>query len=296
MQVEHGHDAERQVGAAPIRVRALSKRYRRGFLRPWRTVLDRVDLDLGPAEIVALVGPNGSGKSTLLRILAGVEPFDGGEVRVFGAPPSARAARARVGALGDVESLPDDLRAGETLELFGAIAGLRGPDLREEVAATLARVGLADEARTTVGRFSLGMRRRLGMALATLGRPDLVLLDEPSAGLDATGHLVLRELVGAVRERGATVLFASHQLDDLTAFADRIVVVVAGEVLASGTPDELVDRTGSGRLELDGIDGERLRAAARSLADAHEGAVSAGPGRDALRRLFEAYSAGRADR
>lgn len=269
-----------------VEVRSLVKRYRRGLFRPWRPVLNGVDLTVRAGETVALVGPNGSGKSTLLRILAGIEGFDGGEARVLGSRPDSPPALAGVGTMGDVEALPSELRAGEALQLFGSIAGMKGARLEESVDAALERVGLTAESKTNLGRFSLGMKRRFGLAAATFTEPRLLLLDEPSAGLDAPGHIVLTDLVRAAKARGAAVLFASHQLDDLSSFADRIAVLVDGSLVASGRPEELVDRTGSGRLELDAVSGRSLHAIAEQAR--RDGALveATGPGRAALRRIF----------
>ncbi len=283
MQVER-HEARAETAAVDIR--GLVKRYRRGFLRPLRAVLDGVDLRVEAGEAVALVGPNGSGKSTLLRILAGIEAFDGGQVQVFGGPPAGRAARSAVGEMGPVESLPPELRAGEALELLGGIAGLPAGELRRASEQALERVGLGKEGRTTLGRFSLGMKRRFSLAAATFTDPALLLLDEPSAGLDAPGHAVLTELVHDACARGAAVLFASHQLDDLAAFADRIVVLVDGRVIASGTPLDLVDQTQSGRLELDGINANGLAKLSELAGKAAIQVTGKGPGRAALARLF----------
>ncbi|MFT5290944.1 MAG: ABC-2 type transport system ATP-binding protein [Planctomycetota bacterium] len=283
MQVDRQDDG---AETAAVEVRDLVKRYRRGFLRPLRAVLDGVDLRVEAGETVALVGPNGSGKSTLLRILSGIEDYDGGKVQIFGGPPAGRAARAAVGEMGPVESLPPELRAGEALELLGGIAGLTPSELRSASSQALERVGLGKEGRTTLGRFSLGMKRRFSLAAATFTTPALLLLDEPSAGLDAPGHAVLTELVRDACARGAAVLFASHQLDDLAAFADRIVVLVDGQVIASGTPLDLVSQTQSGRLELDGIDADGLARLSELAKESSFQVTGRGPGRAALARLF----------
>ena len=286
MGLDTGAAAAARGAEVVLRTAELVKCYRRGFGRPRRAVLKGVQLSLRAGETVALVGPNGSGKSTLLRILAGQEAWDGGRVEVFGQSPSSATARARTGCMGETQGLPSELTGAELLQLFGAIAGKRSGALEELVAETLARVGLGDEGRTRIGRYSLGMKRRLALAAATFTHPSLLLLDEPSAGLDAPGHDVLAELVRAAREEGAAILFSSHQLDDLASLATRIVVLVDGCLIADDTPAGLVERTRSGRLELDGVDTELLENIAQQARDGGARVLGTGPGGEALSRLY----------
>lgn len=217
-----------------LEVRSLVKRYRTGWLARARSVLAGVDLALAPGDSFGLVGPNGSGKSTLLRILAGIELPDRGTIRVHGLDGNARAARRRLGYVPDGCPFPAELGARTVLELLGALYGLGRAARRAASEAWLERVGLAAEARTPLARFSLGMKRRFALAQALLHEPDVLLLDEPTAGLDAPGYGVLEALLAEARARGATLLMATHALDELEAHCTRAGVLVGGRLAYEG--------------------------------------------------------------
>jgi ABC-2 type transport system ATP-binding protein len=227
-----------------LEVRGLARRYRVGWLGRTRTALTGLELVLAPGESLGLVGPNGSGKSTLLRILAGIEQPSAGTVRVFGGTLSERSTRRRIGYLPDGFPFPDELGPRAVLELLGSLHGLARAERRRATDELLARVGLSAEARTPLGRFSLGMKRRFGLCQALLHRPDLLLLDEPTAGLDAQGYVVLDELLREARARGATLVLASHVALELEAHCARTVVLVSGRLAASGSTAELLGERG----------------------------------------------------
>ena len=224
--------------APALEVHALAKRYRAG----WRTrvALAGIELALAPGESVGLVGPNGSGKSTLLRILAGIEPPTAGSARIFGAPLGSRAARRRTGYLPDGFPFPAELSAHAVLDVLGGLYGLERSARARAAAALLERVGLAHEARTALRAFSLGMKRRFALCTALLHGPDLLLFDEPTAGLDAAGHVVLDELQREARARGATLLVASPVPLELAEHCTRACVLVEGRLRASGSATELL--------------------------------------------------------
>jgi len=228
------------MGPPALEVRALAKRYRTGWLGGARDVLRGVELVLAPGEAVGLVGPNGSGKSTLLRILAGVERASEGSVRIFGEDVGARAARARIGYVPDGFPFPLELGPRALLELLGSLHGEPRLERRRAASALLERVGLAREGRTPLSRFSLGMQRRFALCQALAFRPDLLLLDEPTAGLDAPGYVVLDELLREARARGATLLIATHVLTDLQDLCERAEVLVEGRIARSGATIELL--------------------------------------------------------
>jgi len=228
------------MGFLALEVRALAKRYRTGWLVGARWVLREVELALAPGEGLGLVGPNGSGKSTCLRILAGVERASRGTVRIFGEAVSTRAARARVGYVPDGFPFPLELGPRAVLDLLGSLHGKPRRERRSAAEALLERVGLAREARTPLARFSLGMQRRFALCQALAFRPDLLLLDEPTAGLDAPGYVVLDELLGEARARGATLVLATHVVTDLQDLCERAVVLVDGRMARSGAAAELL--------------------------------------------------------
>jgi ABC-2 type transport system ATP-binding protein len=213
-----------------IAVEDLVKRY------GTRTVVECLSLAVHPGEIVALLGPNGAGKTTTVEIIEGYRRNDGGRVQVLGdeAARGRRELRARVGLM--LQSGGFDLRARprETLEQYAAFhLDPRNPD------ELLGLLGLADVARTPYRRLSGGERQRLGLAVALVGRPDVLILDEPTAGMDPEARATVRSLVTELRAGGAAILLTSHELPDVERLADRIIVLVNGRIAASGTPSDL---------------------------------------------------------
>ena len=232
-----------------LEARGLVLRYPQGLLRRPLEVLRGLDLEVRPGTRLALCGPNGSGKSTLLSLAAGVRRPSAGSLRVFGQPPRERPLLARLGYLPDRPALPEELDLASLLSLVAGLRGFGGRERREAVARALERVGLAEAARRPFGKLSLGMRRRFGLAEAFLGEPDLLLLDEPTFGLDAPGFLVLDELLDEAVARGATVILASHVLSDLTERCDEVAVLLDGRLAARGAASELFTDAG-GLVEL----------------------------------------------
>jgi ABC-type multidrug transport system ATPase subunit len=255
-----------------------------GFRR--KEVLHGIDLCLPRGAVLGLVGPNGSGKSTLLRIVAGVDRASAGRVGVLGGSPHESAVRARLAYLPEDSPFPGELSARSALDLLGALAGLKRDVVRARGARLLARVGLEAAARQPLRSYSRGMLRRFGLAQAFLSEPELVLLDEPTAGLDAQGFGVLEELALEARARGATIVLASHLLSDVHDHCDRLAVLVDGRVAGAGTPGELLGLEGRRVLEVDGLDDEGLARLGAWLAEAGGALVSAKPGGRSLLELY----------
>ncbi len=227
---------------------AVAKSYPRllGFART--PVLRGVDLVVLRGATLGLAGPNGSGKSTLLRLLAGVERPDSGMVQVLGRSPQAAARADLVGWLSDDTAFPREMSIRGALRLAGSLHGLRGSALVSRADALLERVGLAAHARQTLGRASRGMLRRFGLAQAWIHAPELVLLDEPTAGLDAEGFVVLAGFLDEARAAGTTVILASHVASDLAERCDELAVLLDGRVAARGAPARVL--AGGGLLDL----------------------------------------------
>jgi len=224
------------------------------------TALDRLTVELPPAGVIGLFGPNGSGKSTLIRILLGLIRPTGGDASVLGS--SVRAAQqyaSRVGALVESPAFIPGLSARANLV---SLARLRRLSL-DRVDAVIRQVGLAGRDREPVRRFSLGMKQRLGIAAALLSNPELLILDEPTNGLDPAGIVEIRELLRDLGRNGRTVIVSSHQLSEIEAVCDHLVVIRFGELIFSGPMTEIMKRT---REHIDIAaeqpeDNERLRAA-----------------------------------
>ncbi|MGE5926526.1 MAG: ABC transporter ATP-binding protein [Gemmatimonadota bacterium] len=240
----------------------------RGFTKDFGTVraVDGIDLDVAPGETVALIGPNGSGKTTTLKALVGLVRPTTGVVTIGGADAttSGPAARARLGYLPQRLTFPEGATAREVVHYFARLRQLE--DVRE--VALLGRVGLAAAATREVDGFSGGMRQRLGLALALLGDPAALVLDEPSAALDPSGALMVRDILADIRRAGTTILLSSHDLGEVAALADRIAVFVAGRIVAAGPLAALEAECGCRGIEQvyralsSGLRAERVRSAA----------------------------------
>jgi ABC-type multidrug transport system ATPase subunit len=204
------------------------------------TAVESLDLALEEGETVALIGPNGSGKTTTLKAALGLIRPTSGRVLVEGrdAARDGRDARSRIGYLPQRLTFPDGMTAREVLRFYAKLRGV-DPELR-----LLDRVGLLEVADRDVNGFSGGMRQRLGIAVALLGAPSVLVLDEPTASLDPSGALAVRDMVHAIRADGTAVLLSSHDLAEVAALADRIGVFVGGRLGALGTPADLARSLG----------------------------------------------------
>ena len=216
--------------APVVSVRGLVKRY--GAV----TAVDGLDLELAPASVLALLGPNGAGKTTTVEVCTGFAAADAGEVRVLGVDPAGApdALRARIGVMPQGGGAYPGVRAGEMLALVAACAAHPlDPDWLIDV------LGLGGCARTPYKRLSGGQQQRLALACAIVGRPELVFLDEPTAGLDPQGRRLVWELVDALRRDGVAVLLTTHLMEEAEALADHVVIVDHGRVVAEGSPAAL---------------------------------------------------------
>jgi ABC-2 type transport system ATP-binding protein len=222
----------------------LRKRYGR------QTAVDGVSFTVRRGEVLGLLGPNGAGKTSVIKILLGLVRPDAGEVLLLGRPARDPRARARVGYLPELFRYQPWLTAAEVLALHIRLAGVAVP--AEERRECLALVGLADRAGDRVGGFSKGMQQRLGLAVALVARPDLVVLDEPTSALDPIGRADVRDLLLALKGRQVAVLLNSHLIGEVERVCDRVVILDKGRVAAAGTLPELLGQREL-RLRLDGV-------------------------------------------
>jgi ABC-2 type transport system ATP-binding protein len=217
--------------AAALAVRCLAKRY--GPIEALRGV----DLEVADGELVGLLGPNGAGKSTLTKIACGLVRPSTGRVEVGGAPAGSLDARRRLGYLAELFRFPGWTSADELLLLHQRLAG--SPGGKAERTELLELVGLMDARTRRVEAMSKGMQQRLGIAQALVGSPRVLLLDEPTSALDPVGRRVVRTLLEELRRRGVSVLLNSHLLSEVELVCDRVVILLAGRVVAAGSPSEL---------------------------------------------------------
>jgi ABC-2 type transport system ATP-binding protein len=206
-----------------------------------RVAVGSVDLDVAPGELFGLLGPNGAGKTTTIGIACGVITPSRGRVEIAGTDlaRAPRAAKARLGYVPQELALYGELTALQNLRYFGALYGLARATLAERIAWALELVGLADRARDRVAHFSGGMQRRLNLAAGLLHRPALLVLDEPTAGVDPQSRARLLDTIRALRASGTAVLYTSHLLDEVEALCDRVAILDRGSIVAIGTPHEL---------------------------------------------------------
>ena len=233
----------------------LRKRYGR------RTAVDDVSFSVARGEVLGLLGPNGAGKTSVIKMLLGLVRPDAGEVLLLGRRASDPRSRSAVGYLPELFRYQPWLTAAEVLALHVRLARVDvGAAEQQEC---LALVGLADRADDRVGGFSKGMQQRLGLGVALVARPELVVLDEPTSALDPIGRVDVRDLVLSLKSRGVAVLLNSHLIGEVERVCDRVVILDQGRVAASGTLAELLGQR-EVRLRLGGVDGrteDRLRAA-----------------------------------
>ncbi len=218
-----------------LQISHLSKRFGQ------RQALSDLSLSLLPGEIYGLLGPNGAGKTTALNMLCGLIKPDSGEILIQGQPVS-EATKRMVGVMPQQNLLYQSLTCAETLSFLARIYGLNKQDMQKQVQSCLSAVNLADRANSVVGDLSGGMQRRLSLAAAIIHRPKLVVLDEPSTGLDIEARYEVWELIRSLKQQGVTVLLTTHLLDEVERLCDRIGIIKQGKLLAEGTLEVLRSR------------------------------------------------------
>jgi len=241
-----GHTRPAGNGEVVAAVRGLTKIFKDFWGRPKARAVDNVSFEIRRGEVFGLLGPNGSGKSTTVKLLLGLLHPTKGHIEVFGHSPRHVATKARIGYLPEESYLYRYLDSAETLHFFGNLFHLSPRERRSRTEQLLEMVGLNQVRSRTVGEFSKGMQRRIGLAQALINDPDLVILDEPTSGLDPIGCREVKDLILALAQRGKTVILSSHLLADVEDVCDRVVVYYGGRVQAMGplgellaTPDQL---------------------------------------------------------
>ena len=212
-------------------------------MRGNRPVLEDLDLVIGEG-VTGLLGPSGCGKSTLMRCLVGVQQVAGGTIEVLGQPAGSQPLRDRVGYVTQAASVYDDLTVAENLRFFARVLGLG----REDVDRVIASVDLEQYADDVVARLSGGQRSRVSLAVALLGRPELLVLDEPTVGLDPVLREDLWALFHGLADAGVAVLVSSHVMDEAER-CDRLLLMREGRIIADGTPAEIKERAGADDVE-----------------------------------------------
>ena len=243
MEISETASAATQESASQddiVVVRSLEKIFCDFWGRPKAKAINEVNFEVRRGEVFGLLGPNGSGKSTTIKILLGLLNPTRGAVRIFGRSPRDVKTKERIGYLPEESYLYRFLDSEETLDFFGGLFALDKEEKKRRSEQLLEMVGLKGVQMRTVGEFSKGMQRRIGLAQALINDPDLVILDEPTAGLDPIGCREIKDLILNLKARGKTVILSSHLLSDVEDVCDRAVIYYGGKVQQYGTLEELL--------------------------------------------------------
>ncbi len=253
----------------------------------FRAVHD-LSLTVHSGEVYGLIGPNGSGKSTTMKVILGLLRATEGQTSIFGVPSTEVGSRRSVGFLPENPYFYKHLTGRETLCFYGSLCGLRGRKLNERADEMLALTGLEDAAARRVGGYSKGMLQRLGLAQALIHEPRLLVLDEPTAGVDPTGSRVIRDLIIGFRARGITVLVTSHLLEQMQEVCDRVGIMARGRMVREGRLEDLVAVENQTELVLENATPELLAEINALIQAAGKDArlLRSGRPRTTLERLF----------
>ncbi len=250
--------AARTSTEAVISVRGLTKVFTDFWGRPKARAVDTVNFEVRRGEVFGLLGPNGSGKSTTIKMLLGLLYPTKGHIEIFGHSPRHVKTKARIGYLPEESYLYKYLDSRETLDFFGNLFQLPPEQRDQRTEQLLEMVGLNQVRSRTVGEFSKGMQRRIGLAQALINDPDLVILDEPTAGLDPLGCREVKDVILALKNRGKTVILSSHLLSDVEDVCDRVVIYYGGKIQADGTLKELLTERSSVRITFPSLPREAM--------------------------------------
>lgn len=242
-----------------------------------------VSLSIPQGGVYGLIGPNGSGKSTIMKALVGLLAPDAGSCHVFGKPATAAGNRSEIGFLPENPYFYKFLTGEETVRFYGRLCGLRGAELKKRTQELLELVGLTEAAHRRLGGYSKGMLQRVGLAQALVQKPRLLVLDEPTAGVDPIGSRAIRDIILNLKEQGMTVFLCSHLLEQVQEICDRVGILYRGVMIAEGTMEELTRDNTRTELTLQNPTPELL-AQLRELAG--DSLVSVAPARNSLESVF----------
>src|SRR5947209_8089220 len=236
--------AHREAAVAVIETHDLWKTY--GRIQALKGVSIRVE----KGQIYGLLGQNGAGKTTLIKILLGIVRRTDGEAALFGEPAGTAAVRRRVGYLPEDHRFPEYHTGYSLMEFYGSLYGVPGNDRRRKIPETLELVGIAGRMNSKIRTYSKGMKQRLGIAQALLHDPELIMLDEPTDGVDPLGRREIRELMIRLKERGHTIFLNSHLLGEVELICDRVAILQQGLLIREGTIGELTRQKGRYEIAL----------------------------------------------
>lgn len=233
--------SEQRGNSHAVEVSGLTKEFKLPMRAGRFRAVEDLSLTVGEGEVYGLIGPNGSGKSTTMKVMLGLVRPTKGSCKVFGMSSSSPLSRHLVGYLPENPYFYKHLTGAETLRFYGELCGLRGGELREKIEQLLEMVGLQDAADRRLGGYSKGMLQRIGLAQAVIQDPKLVILDEPTAGVDPQGSRQIRDLIMDLKSRGITVVLTSHLLEQVQEVCDRIGIISKGRMVREGRLEEMVE-------------------------------------------------------
>jgi len=236
-----------------IEVSGLKKTYKSAVGRTV-TALDGIDFAIQPGEMFGLLGPNGAGKTTSVKILLGLTPATAGSARIEGLPVSDPESRRHVGYLPEGHKIPGYLTARQAMSIFGRMSGMESDAIQRRTLLLLDRVGIGQWGDVRIKKFSKGMTQRLGLAMAMIHEPKVLLLDEPTDGVDPVGRREIRDVLRAEADRGCAVLLNSHLLSEIELTCDRVAVLRNGKTAAEGTVEELTRQTAQYKMVASPVD------------------------------------------
>jgi ABC-2 type transport system ATP-binding protein len=246
--------------AEALKITDLHKSFKTGFLLKKKKILKGIDLEVAQGEIFGYLGPNGAGKTTTIKCLLGLIFPERGEIRILGQPYLSLLAKERIGFLPENPYFYDYLTASEFLEFYSQLYRIDKSQRDGRIQALLRLVGLEKSAHLQLRKFSRGMVQRIGLAQALLNEPSIVFLDEPLGGLDPLGRKEIRDIITRLRNEGKTVFLSSHILQDIEMICDRVAIIVNGEIINSGTLQDLIsENIRFYEVILSGLKEERLR-------------------------------------
>lgn len=271
---------------AALEVRSLVKDFSVGLRGVKLRAVDHVSLRVAPGEIYGLLGPNGSGKSTTIKMLLGLLEPSAGDCRIFDVPSTKVEARRDVGYLPESPYFYRHLTGRELVRFYARMCGLGKPGLDTRVAEVLAIVGLSEAADRRVGTYSKGMLQRVGLAQAMVHDPRLLILDEPTAGVDPVGSAAISELILRLKAEGKTILITSHLLGQIEDICDRVAILDKGKLIVEGAVQELVGRSDRQALVVDAMPESELAELRAWLAARGRSLESVETPRSRLDRIF----------
>ncbi len=234
-----------------IRIQNFTKLYPVPRQKEKRVAVDDLTLGVPQGSLFGFLGPNGAGKTTTIKMLLGFIPPTAGEAWLFERPVGEDQARRRVGYLPEQPYFPKFLSALEVVRAHAGLSGLSGARAKERVEGCLRQVGMWDNRHMVLAKCSKGMTQRVGLASALVGDPDLLIMDEPSSGLDPVGRKELRALLTTLKNEGKTIFLSSHLLSEMESVCDRVGVMARGKLVACGTPQEITRAQGEVRVQIE---------------------------------------------